>query len=254
MRYIAAAVSDKGISKPVNQDSVCVKVADSCRGQTAMAVLCDGMGGLAKGELASGTVIRAFSDWFDTQLPKRLSAYSWQALSAEWERLIHAQNLKILAYGKERGFQLGTTLSAILILEDKYMIAHVGDSRVYRITDKAEQLTEDQTFVAQEMKAGRMTPAQAESDARRNMLLQCVGACAKVHADFLFGSVRPNTVFMLCSDGFRHVLSSAEFAESYNPRRADSVDDLEQSSKRLIDIAKSRREKDNITVSLIKCI
>lgn len=66
MNYIGTAVTDIGISKKTNQDSVCVKIAESEKhGQVAMVVLCDGMGGLAKGELASATVIRAFSKWFD---------------------------------------------------------------------------------------------------------------------------------------------------------------------------------------------
>lgn len=139
MRYMGSAVTDTGIIKKTNQDSVCLKIADTKEhGQIAMGVICDGMGGLEKGELASATVIRTFEEWFDKQLPWKIREYTWEGLAADWERMLKASNQRILNYGKRLQITLGTTVSAILIIEEKYMIAHVGDSRIYKIKESVE--------------------------------------------------------------------------------------------------------------------
>lgn len=255
MTYFGSASTDVGIVKKTNQDSACVKIAEfDGKGQVAMIVVCDGMGGLAKGELASATVIRRCCSWFKRELPKKINSYSWQALGDEWTRLVREQNQKILDYGKKIGSNVGTTLSAMLIIEGKYMIVHVGDSRVYEITNTVNQLTEDQTFIRREIKAGRMTPEEAAVHPKRNMLLQCVGASREVNPDVIFGTVAPNTVYMLCSDGFRHVLRDSEISESFSPMNLNSIEAMKQNGDYLIDVVKKRNERDNITVALLKSV
>lgn len=253
MNFFGTAVTDIGIVKQTNQDSACVKVAETPEsGPVAMVVLCDGMGGLAKGELASKTVIERFANWFDRELPQRLKGFNWEAVKAEWNKIIKEQNFHISEYGKAEGINLGTTISAILIVGGKYMISHVGDSRVYRIKDNIEQLTEDQTFIARELKRGTMTPEQAAVDRRRNMLLQCVGASKEVEPAFYFGDVVPGTMFMLCSDGFRHVLTNEELYMNFIPNITN--EQMQKNSEQLIETVKSRNERDNITVALLKCM
>ena len=255
MNYFASASTDVGIVKKTNQDSVCVKIAQfDGYGQVAMGVICDGMGGLAKGELASATVIRRFCNWFKNELPKRMASFSWNRVSEEWVRILREQNEKLLQYGMTVGANLGTTLSGILIVSGKYMIVHVGDSRVYEIYNDLKQLTEDQTYIHREIKAGRMTPEEAAVNPKRNMLLQCVGASREVNPEVTFGSVQPNTVYMLCSDGFRHVLTEKEIYSFFNPGVINSIDTMKKNSDCLIDIVKKRNERDNITVALLKSI
>lgn len=254
MRYLGSAVTDIGIIKKTNQDSVCLKIANTKdHGQIAMGVICDGMGGLEKGEVASAAVIRMFEEWFEHQLPRKIKGYTWEGLAADWERMIKAANQKILDYGKKQQVMLGTTVSAILIIEEKYMIAHVGDSRVYKIKDSVEQLTEDHTFVAREIKRGNMTEEQARRDQRRNVLTQCVGASAMVNPDILHGSIEADHVYMICSDGFRHEVKEEEIYERFCAKRIRTVEEMEKNSRYLIDQAKRRNEKDNISVALIKC-
>lgn len=255
MQYLGSAVTDVGIIKKTNQDSLCLKIADTKeRGEIAMAVICDGMGGLSKGELASATVIRHMSDWFEKELPQRLYKFSWKDISSEFTKMIKGLNYKIIEYGRNVGTSLGTTLSLLLIVEDKFMVAHVGDSRVYQITDKINQITEDQTYVAREIKLGRMTPQQAAVDPQRNMLLQCVGASTVVEPAFYFGNVVPNSVFVLCSDGFRHVVSDEEIFENLNYQNIPNIKNMQDNSKYLIELNKRRNERDNISVAVLKCI
>lgn len=252
MKFLVTADTDTGISKHTNQDSVCVKVADTPAGQAVLAIICDGMGGLSKGELASATVIRTFSDWFEQELPAWLEPVDWQQLSDRWDRIIKECNLKIQEYGKKNDTTLGTTFSGLLIIGTKYMIVHVGDSRVYKINSAITQLTQDQTVVGREIQRGNMTPAQAEKDPRRNVLLQCVGASRTVMPEITFGEVESGTLYLLCSDGFRHEISADEIRDNLNPGKASGKKEMHRNSLRLIETVKSRMEKDNISVILVK--
>lgn len=254
MRYLGSVSTDIGISRKTNQDSACIKVARTRKyGQVALGIVCDGMGGLAKGELASATVIRAFAEWFEKELPKRLETYTWDGLANEWVQMIKELNQKILDYGKKIEVNLGTTLSMILFIENRYMLVQVGDSRIYELGSQIRQLTEDQTFVEREVKRGNITPEEAKYHPKRHMLLQCVGASRVVEPVISYGEIKPNTVFLLCSDGFRNILESEEIYERLNPYAVQNMKQMLDNEKYLIELVKSRNERDNITVALMKC-
>ena len=155
MGFSAVYNTDVGIKKKTNQDSLAIKIADTPNGQVVFSLVCDGMGGLAKGEVASKEVITAFCNWFDTQFVEMVdnNSFSEELLRYQWIRLAVEQNEKIKAYGEQNGFMLGTTISAILIYREMYYILHVGDSRVYEITSGIRQLTADQTLVARDRKS-----------------------------------------------------------------------------------------------------
>ena len=209
MRYLATADTDVGISKSTNQDSVLIKHASTNAGEVLMAIVCDGMGGLAKGELASATVIREFARWFDEDLVFELENLDMRVIGGKWELMLKYLNAKILKYGAVKNTSLGTTFSGILFVGNQYVIAHVGDTRIYQIGATMHQLTTDQTFVAREISRGTMTLEQAKTDKRRNLLLQCVGASNVVEPQIIYGKAERGT-YMLCSDGFRHEITEAE--------------------------------------------
>lgn len=255
MEFEFALKTDVGIKKENNQDSCCIREAVTDEGTVFMAIICDGMGGLAKGEVASATLIKVFSDWFETELPLILATDSPLAeVEYRWDRIIKEQNQNIAAYGKSLRIQLGSTITAILILENgQYIVGHVGDSRAYRITNtNIEVLTEDQTVVAKEVKQGRLTPEQAELDPRRNVLLQCVGASRIVNPEFYYGDVQSNECYMLCSDGFRHVITKEEILKAFAPENNKTEAEMSEHISELIELNKFRHENDNITALLIK--
>lgn len=252
MRFIATADTDIGISKDTNQDSVLIKHAMADGKEMLLAVVCDGMGGLSKGELASATVIRAFAKWFDEELPYELENVDLQVIGAKWSLLLKELNAQILEYSKENGIEgVGTTFSGILFIDDQYVIGHVGDTRIYHIGSSMTQLTTDQTFVAREISRGTMTLEQAKTDKRRNLLLQCIGASKVVEPQIICGKTEKGA-YMLCSDGFRHEITEAEIYESLNPINLMNKDAMHNNAKYLIEQNKSREEKDNISVLLIK--
>ena len=253
MNYMVSAHSDVGIRKNTNQDSVLLQVAQTSLGNIALCVMCDGMGGLAKGELASATLIRAFSQWFQYNLPELLKqGFTEAGLKAEWTSLILEQGKKISDFGRYHGFNLGTTVAALLLFENAYYIINVGDSRVYKINSQLSQLTKDQTYVQREIDAGRMTPEEARKDPQRNVLLQCVGASEFIEPDFYSGYLTQNDVFMLCSDGFRHIVTPEEIFRYLNPSMLLTEKNMLENSVYLTDLNKYRLEEDNISVALIK--
>lgn len=252
MVFLDAVETDVGIAKTTNQDSACITVAQTPYGQIAMAMICDGMGGLEKGELASATVIRAFLDWFFQELPDQMADFRWDAVQTAWTHQIKTLNRTISDYGKFYGFSLGTTVTAMLLFQDTYMIAHVGDSRAYALQTNILQLTEDHSVVGREVRRGTMTAQQAERDPRRNVLLQCVGASKTVSPQVLQGQIQAGTNYLLCSDGFRHVISPEELLEQLGPTAVCSPEQMRAGLRRLINLAMSRGEKDNISALLIR--
>lgn len=257
MEYRIALQTDVGIKKETNQDSCCIKEAVTDNGTVLMAVICDGMGGLAKGEVASATLIKTFSFWFENELPEILAMPKpLDEVEHRWDRIIKEQNQNIAAYGKSLKLQLGSTITAMLILEDsKYIIVHVGDSRAYKITDtNVKAITEDQTVAAKEVRQGKLTPEQAEADPRRNVLLQCVGASRIVEPEFYYGSVASDECYMLCSDGFRHVITNEEILKAFAPSNNNTEEQMNTHITDLIELNKFRHENDNITALLIKTV
>lgn len=253
MDFIVSASTDIGISKNTNQDSVSVKVIDTPQGKMAFAIVCDGMGGLSKGELASTTLIAAFNNWVYNSLPYLASGPLEDAeIRKQWEEIVVSQNKTIGAYGASQGIRLGTTVVVMLITQTRYYIMNIGDSRAYEISDILYQLTEDQTFVAREIKHGRMTEEEARTDARRSVLLQCVGASDDVYPDMYFETPQPNAVYMLCTDGFRHEITPDEIYEKFHPNVLVSTEAMDANAKYLIELNKQRTERDNISVVLVR--
>lgn len=265
--YTVAAQTDAGIAKSVNQDSLTVKVANMPYGEAAMAVLCDGMGGLEQGEVASAVVVRAYEQWFLKELPLAISRSGGSPapslIEKSWAKIANDCNERLLDYGRDRKTTMGTTLTALLLFEGSYYIEHVGDCRAYRMSDSLmERLTQDQTYVAREVALGHMTPEQAKNDSRRNVLLQCIGTVKHVEPDFICGEYRAGDSFLLCSDGFRHELSEREMYDYCHLAVCDmdwSVSCRQENSRvmagqlrYLIEQNKARMEKDNISAVFLK--
>lgn len=256
MEYIAAYHTDVGITKKTNQDSLAIKIVETGEGMVAFSIVCDGMGGLSKGELASKEVLQAFCTWFDSTFVDDIGKglFDEKRLVEQWNEIIQTQNKKLGEYGEKNNIMLGTTVSALLMYKNQYYIVHVGDSRVYHLAQGVTQLTTDQTFIAREMAAGRMTEEQAKLDPRRSVLLQCVGASKVVEPEFTKGMICRNSVYMLCSDGFRHQISDDEILGKVGPKAAMDEEKMKYGCIYLTELVKSRKETDNITVALIRTI
>lgn len=263
--YTVAAKSDTGTTKSINQDSLTVKVANTPFGEAALAVLCDGMGGLEQGEVASSVVVRTYEQWFLKELPAFLAkGFSEEALAQAWSHMANSCNERIMDYSRIKNAPMGTTLTVLLLLGGYYYISHVGDCRVYVMGNGMEQLTTDQTYVAREVALGHMTAEQAKNDSRRNVLLQCIGTVNYVEPDFIHGEIYDGDSFLVCSDGFRHELSEQEIYDYCHTaleemewsvaERMGNSHIMNGQLQFLIDKNMERGEKDNISAILIKAV
>lgn len=253
MKFIVSASTDAGNVKTTNQDSVSVQLLEIGGQQLVFAILCDGMGGLQKGELASASVIHAFRNWKEERLPLMMQrGLRDNDIRQEWSWLITECNNKIQAYGWKQGVRLGTTATILLLTASRYYVANVGDSRAYELQTQVIQITRDHTVVAREIELGHLTPQQAETDPRRSVLLQCIGASEEVYADFFFGTPRSDAVYLLCSDGFRHKITQEEMLAYLEPYRMNCAESMQQNEQALIRLIKERNERDNITVATIR--
>lgn len=256
MHYLISADTDIGLRKNTNQDSLMIKRFETHIGETVFVVLCDGMGGFDKGEVASATVIDAFEKWALENMKYVSEQENYQyILRQQWTDLITGLNEKIMNYGRSQGIKLGTTAVIMLITKKKYYLMNVGDSRAYEIENGfVNQLTKDQTFVMREVEQGRMTMEQAMTDPRRSVLLQCVGASEHVYPDMFFGDTKQDASYMLCSDGFRHEITSEEIYQMLAPEQLSDEQNIKNNIRNLIDLNMERNEMDNITAAVIKMV
>lgn len=250
----SAAHTDVGIKKNINQDAVILKVANSNCGKIVFAAICDGMGGLQRGEEASEMLCREYEKWFRSEVPSLLkNGLSLTAFRHSLERVTFRADEEMKQYARAQSVQMGTTATLLLIIEDKFYVFHVGDTRIYQITsNNMEQLTMDHTFVQQQVQLGLMSAQQAQMSARKNVLLQCVGASPVLKPDAFEGNIFGPTSFLLCSDGFRHKVDQRELFEQLNPRVLQSEEMLQIRLQMMTEWNKERGETDNISAIALK--
>ena len=249
MDYIQSFCSDIGSKRKTNQDSLALLKAETAYGDILLAVMCDGMGGHSEGELASKFCVTEMADWFRNAFPDILYAgVGPAALKNDWKHLLEDVNLLLFRYGEKYHSQLGSTMTACLFWGSQYFCVHVGDSRMYEISDEVLQVTRDHSWVEQEIAKGNLTREEAEHDRRRNILLECMGITDSVSMDFYTGEIIPDTVYLLCTDGFWHCQKPGELKQLCRGETIHSNKELQDILENLVDMALDRGEKDNISV------
>lgn len=251
--FMTAYHTDVGLQKKTNQDGLLLKSGTTTLGKVALFVICDGMGGLSQGELASATVIQRMNEWFVGDFQEVLhQENATTVIPIALEAFIQSCNKRIMEYGQAQRIQLGTTITALLIIENTYYLLQIGDSRAYKMTKSLQQLTKDQTLVAKEIEQGKLTEAQAKKDPRRHILLQCVGANNQLEPVITTGKVEKGTIFLLCTDGFYRQLAHEELEEQLVSVPFHSEKNMKLKLVEIIETVKERGEKDNISAIMIK--
>jgi serine/threonine protein phosphatase PrpC len=236
----------------VNQDSLFVRKINTNIGEIVFAVLCDGMGGLQRGELASAALITSFTDWMYTRLPILVrSPLEDSVLREEWSAIVTEQNKAIRDYSQRHDCHMGSTITAMLLTGSRYYLMNIGDSRAYELAIGIRQLTVDHTVLTQEVQRGNMTQEQADQAPNKNVLTRCVGVTDTVVPDMFFGEPKANTIYLLCSDGFRHVVTDSEMLEQFASIGIIEESALKRREEHLIELNKQRGEPDNISVITI---
>ncbi len=257
MNLISAYYTDEGPVKNVNQDSLCIKAAVLNGDNIILAAVCDGMGGLSDGETASAYIISGISKWFEGTLPDMLrNKVGILDIRQSMDRHLHQLNNKLNSYSSVSGKIMGTTMTAVLIIQSsgKMITAHVGDSRLYKIKDDStEVITTDHSVIYEEMRRGKLTEEDALNGNRQNQLTKCMGAGLKnVSYDYIISPYETNCVYMLCTDGFIKKITKDEISDRLKPSVIINDITAHGNLKSLTELSLTRNETDNITALLIK--
>ena len=244
MSIQAKGLSDVGLSRSHNEDALFV---DEERG---LFLVADGMGGHGNGEVASriavetivGYVDEAYANGSKTEAPPS-SAVAMSAAVREAHRQV------VLAVENDQSLLgMGTTVVGLLMRDAVATVAYVGDSRVYLLRDSELHLvTDDHTWVNEQVKAGYLTPAQARTHPLKSVVTRAVGGDHEVEVDVVEVDVQPSDLFLMCSDGLTTMLEDSEIRELLV-----GADNLETCCQKLVDNANDHGGVDNVTVVLMR--
>jgi protein phosphatase len=248
LRRRSCALTDIGRRREGNEDAF---IADDNLG---LFVVCDGVGGQAKGEVASAESVEQVRNFVRGNVPvieRYLDEPNDETLAALRRMMESAvQNACYMVYGigeqDPDGRGMSTTLSSLLVAGDVAIVSQVGDSRVYRCRDgQAIQITEDHTLAQHRIKLGLVTPEEAKTMKGRNTITRAVGHRDYVEVDTFHVPLEAGDRFLLCSDGLHGYLRPGEVESLLGEAR------IEDAARRGIEMANERGGKDNITAVVV---
>lgn len=214
---------------------------DSAYASARLLAVADGMGGHAHGEVASALVVRALAD-LDAHLPPNppvadVHAALTSAIVAIPDRFAE------LSDQHEDLAGMGSTLTALWLAGDRFVLAHIGDSRAYQLRDgQLRQLTTDHTFVRSLVDDGRLTEAEAATHPRRALLLRALQHGNPPHPDLLDVPIAPGDRYLLCSDGLTDFVPLTEIDAALR-----TIADPAAAAAHLVDLANTAGGQDNVT-------
>ena len=248
LRRTGTGLTDVGRKRQSNEDAFFFD------DRLGLYIVGDGMGGHAAGEIASqeavetvyGMVKRGIGQLHELADP--VVEEDVRAASRLMESSIQAATYMVFSMAEmDRGKTgMGTTLSALLVLGEYAVTAQVGDSRIYKVNgETVEQLTEDHTLIAWQLKQGLITPQEAKKSPHRNVITRAVGNRDYVQVDTGIVKLQPGDRFLLCSDGLHGYLRESDIAPIVDLKGESAV-------KKFIALANERGGKDNITAILVE--
>lgn len=251
MNLKAVGLSHVGRQRQHNEDSFLV--AD----QANLFVVADGMGGHAAGEIASRIAVDSISEFI---IHTKEDDGTWpHAYDEKYRRstnrlmaAVRLSNTRVLeAMRKDARLRgMGTTVVACMADEGIVSVAHVGDSRAYLIRDgQLTRLTNDHSWVFEQVQAGMLTEAEAEKHPLRNVITRALGGALQVSPDASEVESKSGDVYLLCSDGLTGMVSEEDIL-----KLVTASDDLDNACQKLIDAANERGGMDNVTAILVKTL
>ena len=240
-----AALTDIGLVRSENQDSYGVYDGwDEAPGKGLLVLVADGMGGEAGGATASRMAVEIVMEHYKSSASDDPSGLLREGFQIAAESIFKETEKDPTLAG------MGTTCTALAVVGDLGYLAHIGDSRAYRIRDESiEQLSVDQTWVQEMVNRGHITEAEAKVHPQRNVLTQALGSERApeplVRAEPL--QLAGGDLFVLCSDGLPGLVTDDEILQL-----ATGSADMNEACANLVEAARSRGGHDNITVLLVR--
>jgi serine/threonine protein phosphatase PrpC len=246
-----SAVTDPGVKRTNNEDSIGTEAT------LGLAVVADGMGGYEGGEIASAlaveTILNELADRIE-QLRKKHAdddsiEYSVESLAVR-DAIKKSNEIIYNAAKNEPQYQgMGTTIVLALFYDNRLTVAHVGDSRLYRLReDRLELITVDHTLMQQLIQRGFYTAQEARESMNKNLVIRALGTDPEVEVDIQEDIALPGDIYLLCSDGLNDMIDDGEIhltLKRYN-------DNLDLAAAELVKLANKKGGKDNISVILAR--
>ena len=240
----AWGITDTGSVRQQNQDGFYL---DLPSGTLAVGVVCDGMGGARAGNIASLLAVETFVDALQNQtgeVPDAPPALLQYAAEQANQAVFHRAQTDPDCRG------MGTTMVAVILAEPTAYLLNIGDSRAYHISeDGIVKVTRDHSVVEDLMVRGQITPEQARTHPRKNLITRALGAESHIRADLYEKRLEKGDFLLLCSDGLSNVVTDQELL--YEALHGGPP---EECCRRLLDIALSRGAPDNVTVVLFQIV
>ena len=240
MKY--SILTDKGMIREVNQDNCMAACPDE---DSCVAVVCDGMGGAKAGDVASEIAVKIITERVAASWRKDMSN---ESVINMLTTAISAANICVFDSSAEdpdlNG--MGTTVVAAVVIGDRLVVAHAGDSRAYSFAgDRLTRLTKDHSLVQSMVDAGMITEEQAEVHPNKNYITRALGIDEKIEIDFSELTFHPGEMVLLCSDGLTNFVSEEEIIGIL------STDPYETYAERLVAAANRNGGGDNVTAVVL---
>lgn len=247
-----ARLSDVGQRRDHNEDAIASDI------EIGLLVLADGMGGYKAGEVASEiailTMLAELKETMAQLDPGQVDPVN--GMQAESLLLMDAAakaNASIFSVSESQPqcAGMGTTLVTALFTNNKVLVGHIGDSRMYRLRgDRFEQLTEDHSLLQEQLSSGLITPEQAKLSNNKNLVTRAVGIDPEVELEVHEHDVEVGDIYLLCSDGLTDLVEDAEIHAVLSGWSSN----LEMAASQLVQMANDNGGKDNISVILAKVL
>lgn len=266
-------LSKKGPKKPANEDfiefmSSYINLQDDAH----ILIIADGMGGHAFGDVASFYAGNYILKWWRTKL--RENNTSEELLKDCQDSIVdtfHTINQKLIDIGQREDSNLGTTLSVLLFIGDKYLICHVGDSRIYRLskkickyTDNDEtfdlnqsksfvQLTQDHSWAKMQVKNGSMTEEEAKNHEKAHLLTQCIGIKGNVDPYVSMSTYTEEDHFFMCTDGLYALMTDEIINEQWSKKLNEKLP-AQDIANYFFKMAKDAEYHDDVSILIVDSI
>ena len=245
-----ASATDPGMVRSHNEDSV---ASDASKG---LVVLADGMGGYNAGEVASGMATTVITTELQ-QLLERMPAYSVDEKTGKVmaEKILRDHIAKAntsiyqAAQSQPQYAGMGTTLVVALFYDNRLAVAHIGDSRLYRLRgEQFSQVTKDHSLLQEQIDSGLITPEQAKQSANKNLVTRALGIDPAVEAEIHEYDASLGDIYLLCSDGLCDMVSDEDIGMVLQTLGAN----LTLCAHQLVQMANDNGGRDNVSVILVR--
>lgn len=232
--------TDKGPVRENNQDSFSYGETNGF----LWAVVCDGMGGVSGGQVASEICVNTVSQRLERDLRKKMNYSSVKNVLAS---SLQAANAEILKKAEQDGLNgMGTTVVIAVISDGIAILAHVGDSRIYKLcSGEAECLTRDHSIVQVLIDSGKLTPELAKTHPDRNIITRAVGVGGYLEIETDVTDYSDGDILLLCTDGLTGSVESADIVNEV------ANGEFSEAAQRLVELALNKGATDNVTALLV---